>query len=74
MLFKNIKGQVFGNWLVLERAENRLCNKQVMWHCECQCGSKVKKEISGSVLRLGQSRGCKKCKSNYKRLRPYEAL
>lgn len=51
-VLKDIKGQTFGRWKVLEYAEDG------KWWCECQCENKTLREILGSSLRTGHSTNC----------------
>ena len=50
--FKDITGQVFGKWKVLEYVGDR------KWCCECQCSSHTIKIVSGHDLRSGRSTNC----------------
>ena len=54
--FKDLTGQMFGNWKVLEYIGNS------MWKCECQCENHTIKNIHTYSLRTGNSKscGCKK--------------
>ena len=56
--FKDLTGQVFGRWTVLDRAANRLMAKKmhVIWRCQCQCGTI--REVMGRALKNGQSKSC----------------
>jgi len=54
----DLTGQRFGNWHIVEQAENK--NGNIMWVCECKCGGK--KVLQGSMLRRGESKGCRKCR------------
>jgi hypothetical protein len=51
----DLTGQQFGEWTVLERAENDK-RGQAMWKCQCSCGTI--KNIVGSTLRNGTSKSC----------------
>jgi hypothetical protein len=53
--FIDIAGQRFGQWLVLERAENS-ARGVARWVCRCACG--VEKIVNGGSLRIGQSLSC----------------
>ena len=57
---KNIIGQQFNNWLVLERAENTKSGN-AQWLCECQCENKTRQIVIGSSLRNGKSKRCQIC-------------
>lgn len=59
---KDITNQRFGNWLVIERAENAK-NGNAQWLCECQCENKTRQIVVGSNLRNGHSTQCKLCKN-----------
>ena len=75
MKLKEMVNKQFGNWLVIERSyASAYDNKQAMWICECQCANKTRKVLGGTSLRLGQTKGCRVCKSSYNKLRPYESL
>lgn len=50
--FKDLKGQQFGNWKVLEYEGNGY------WKCECQCEKKTISNIHSYSLRSGNSRSC----------------
>lgn len=55
--FKDLTGQVFGEWKVLKLSEYRKENN--FWFCECSCG-KVH-EVSSASLLHGHSSKCKSC-------------
>lgn len=38
--FEDLKGQKFGYWTVVERAENHPAARSAQWLCECECGTK----------------------------------
>src|SRR5262245_42778540 len=52
---KDLTGQRFGRWTVLNRAENR----KSCWLCRCNCGTE-RPEFSGS-LKDGTSKSCGSC-------------
>lgn len=54
---KDLTGQKFGNWTILERAPNDK-NGGAMWLCECNCKNKTRRIVSGHSLRLGLSNSC----------------
>jgi len=59
MRVRNIKGERFGRFIVLERAPNRrLSSGQsvVFWKCRCDCGQI--KEVRGTNLCNGNSKSC----------------
>lgn len=39
--FEDLKGQKFGYWTVVERAENHPAARSAQWLCECECGRVV---------------------------------
>ncbi len=53
----DIKGQKFSNWTVLEYVGNR------KWLCECSCEHKTQSLITGTSIRLGKTKSCKRCSS-----------
>jgi len=53
----DLTGQVFGRWLVLDRAENK--NGLVHWNCECECGAVV--AVRSCNLVTGLSKQCNSC-------------
>ena len=55
----DLKGKVFGNWLVLERVGSTK-NKAVIWRCRCLlCGSEH--NVVGYSLTSGSSSKCRSC-------------
>lgn len=54
---KELKGQTFGKWKVLERVEND--KNGGYWLCQCVCGTQ--KVVFGGELRRGKSKQCKSC-------------
>lgn len=52
---KDILGQKFGRWTVLEEIAERK-NESVYWKCKCDCGNTG--AISGNGLRTGLSKSC----------------
>lgn len=55
----DVSGQVFGNWKVLEKSDQRRV-RTVMWKCQClKCGRI--KNVSGDQLRDGGSTQCQSC-------------
>lgn len=65
----DIKGQTYGKWLVLEKADRPKNTREggQFWLCECaQCGEKM--VLPGPRLRAGRGRNaCKKCNGYYDR-------
>jgi len=53
--FKNLKGQVFGNWLVQKYVGDR------KWVCECLCNKHTVKIVSAYSLTSGKSTSCGQC-------------
>ncbi|MCK5604189.1 hypothetical protein KAR91_20040 [Candidatus Pacearchaeota archaeon] len=53
--FKDITGQKFGKWIVIEYAGKK------KWLCRCECGEEY--EVMGPDLRNGGSKQCRKCTS-----------
>ena len=51
---KDLTGQRFGRWTVLNKAPSR--NKAVYWLCQCDCGTI--KEVKGASLTSGRSSSC----------------
>ena len=51
--FEDLKGQKFGYWTVVERAENHPATRRAQWFCECECGTK--KIIRASALKSGKA-------------------
>ena len=52
--FKDLRGQKFGRWMVIERAANK--GKQTAWRCRCDCGREA--VVVGSSLTRGASKSC----------------
>ena len=50
-------GTVFGEYTVLDRAENQ--GRRAQWWCVCTCGKIV--QVRGDQLRSGESRSCGQC-------------
>ena len=47
--FEDLKGQKFGYWTVVERAENHPATRRAQWFCECECGTKKIIRASASL-------------------------
>lgn len=60
---KDISGEQFGLLTVLEKAEGKSKSGELLWLCECQCGTR--KVIVGTKLRNGRTKSCG-CKSTAK--------
>lgn len=61
MKLKDLTGQTFGRWTVLERAENKRTSSgssKVMWKCKCSCENGTIKDVSASSLVNGHSKSC----------------
>ena len=50
----NIKGQQFGSWTVIQKADSR--NEITHWLCECVCGTQ--KDVNTQSLLMGTSQSC----------------
>lgn len=61
---KDLKGQLFGRWTVLEYAGVNKRNKS-LWLCRCDCGTE--RVVSSELLRRGQSQSCVCLKGKLKR-------
>lgn len=64
--FEDLKGQKFGYWTVVERAENHPAARSAQWLCECECGTK--KIIRASALKSGKSKSCGCHKNDYNKI------
>ena len=51
----DLTGRRFGRLVVIRRVKNNKHNKPV-WECKCDCGKTC--EVSGEILRKGESRSC----------------
>ena len=70
--FENLKGQVFGNLLVLDHVPDRkdLGGKR-FWKCRCTCGREVVVRVDN--LKSGHSTKCLQCAyDNRKGLKRFE--
>lgn len=56
---KDISGQRFGKWIVLNRAAQNGRGRNARWTCRCDCG--VEFVVLGAHLRTGRSGCCRKC-------------
>lgn len=54
--FKNITGQQFGRWIVLNEAKEQKRGQHTMWTCRCRCGTI--RDVDGRTLRSGLSQSC----------------
>lgn len=57
MKAKQLAGQSFGRWLVLNRDYSKN-NGRSNWLCQCQCKKKTKKIVDGYSLTSGRSTSC----------------
>lgn len=56
-----LEGQQFNNWLVLERAEDRVTkrgDKISYWKCQCQCDNKTEREVKEQSLLNNSTKSC----------------
>lgn len=61
MRLRDLTGQTFGRWYVIERAEDYVDlkgNHYVQWKCQCQCKNKTIKNVTMSNLTRGISKSC----------------
>lgn len=56
MAIKDLSGQKFGRWTVINKTDKRTSSRTVIWHCKCECGNE--KDVDGYLLRSGQSKSC----------------
>lgn len=59
MNLSDMIGKTFGKWYVFERGDYGK-NNCLYWWCRCACG-RTEKQVSGTNLRSGQSKQCRKC-------------
>lgn len=52
--FRDLTGDKFGRWTVLEKTQTKY--REHFWMCICECGTK--KEVIGGSLKTGRSRSC----------------
>lgn len=55
MMYKNLSGQRFGRFVVIERAGTNL-NREAMWLCKCDCGNTAL--VRGRHLISGHTKSC----------------
>ena len=55
-IFNDISGQKFGKLTVLKETNKRTSNREIIWHCQCECGSYV--DVVGTSLRTGHTTSC----------------
>lgn len=56
MAYKNLTGETYGYWTVLEDAHESTSDRDHYWICKCQCGT-IRK-VRGGSLKKGQSKSC----------------
>ena len=59
--FKDLRGQRFGKWAVIERVQNDK-HGNTYWLCECSCQARTRRVVESSSLLEGHSTSC--CGSN----------
>ena len=59
MRIKDLTGQRFGSFTVIEMSPRRSTAGQAYWLCECSCGRLV--NVRGDSLRNGNSTQCSVC-------------
>lgn len=55
-------GERFGRWTVIGPCPKRAGQQHVRWLCQCDCGST--RDIKGTILKNGRSKGCATCASS----------
>ena len=56
--FIDLTGMKFGHLTVLYRSERVGNNREIYWHCICDCPEKIEKDYLGSGLRGGTTQSC----------------
>lgn len=56
MAIKDLTGQQFYYWTVLENTGIKTSDRDIYWKCKCKCGTI--KNVRGSSLRKGSSKSC----------------
>lgn len=64
---RDLMGQTFGNWTVLERIPRKPGDFGVMWLCRCVCGNE--RAVPSANLCSGHSKGCRDCRQKLARAR-----
>lgn len=67
--FKDLTGMRFGSLVVVERAENNICQsgqRQTQWRCICDCGKEIC--VKSQALSNGSATACKECRKKSKDL------
>jgi hypothetical protein len=63
----DMTGRKIGKWTVISQAKKKVSGGSgVFWLCKCECGRK--RNVSGRELRDGNSKGCRKCYDESRRL------
>lgn len=52
----DLTGQKIGRWTVMYATDKRTKNRQVIYHCKCECGNE--KDVNSDTLRKGESKSC----------------
>lgn len=53
---KDLTGQKIGRWTVMYATDKRTKNRQILYHCKCECGNE--KDVNADTLRRGESKSC----------------
>lgn len=72
MRLRDLKGQTFGKWTVLEQAEHCPKTGKTRWVCRCTCGEE--RAVLSTNLVSGMSKGCRGCSDRSAAGRPNLAL
>lgn len=72
LIKKDILGQQFGLWTVLEENPQRNKNKKITYKCKCACGT-IKNVVGGNLLN-GKSLSCGCLKMSHGELKIYNLL
>ena len=52
----DLTGQKIGRWTVMYATDKRTKNRQILYHCKCECGNE--KDVNADTLRKGESKSC----------------
>ena len=52
----DLTGKKFGRWTVLYKTDKRTKNRNIIYHCKCECGNE--KDVDAYTLSSGQSKSC----------------
>ena len=55
-LFKDMTGKKFGKLTVINITSKRTVNREIIWHCKCDCGNEC--DVVGTSLRNGHTTSC----------------